>query len=236
VAQRTNPVGLLRQACLLWPGEWHAVGLAEASPSAAGEAAGCRCPELGPSGARQREPARQTGAEVGSKSTGRGEPGTKRHFAADVQRTPFDLTLSGANRHHSRELVPAPDAVPGLRARHQGRLSGDLPGSTPTKAYDRRRCHRECRSRGNVPRIARSIESGKQATVPPRQSWNAPVASCCACCTRGGALFPARPPARNCVAAFGRTLRPARRDISWSCPQNWRAVTTYTVVGIFRAL
>jgi hypothetical protein len=167
VAQRANPVGLLRRASLLWPGGWYAVGLAEASPGAAGEAAGCWCPELGPSGARRREPACRRTAEVGPKPADRGGPGAKRHLAADVQRTPFDLTLSVANRHDSREFVPNPDAVPGLRARHQSRLTGDLPSSTPATVDDRRRCHRECRTCGNVPRIARSIESGNQAMVPP---------------------------------------------------------------------
>jgi hypothetical protein len=58
-------------------------------------------------------------------------------------------------------LVPTPDAVPDLRARYQGRPSGGPPSSTPTKVYDHRRGHRECRTRSIVLRIARhSIGSG----------------------------------------------------------------------------
>ena len=102
----------------------------------------------------------EKGAEVGPNPTDRGRPGTKRHLITDAQGTPLSLTLSGANRYDSPMLAPTLDAVSGVRAKYRGR-----PHRRPTKlradkAYDHRRCRRECRARGIVPRIARrGIES-----------------------------------------------------------------------------
>ncbi len=57
-------------------------------------------------------------------------------------------------------LAPTLDAVPGLRSGRRGRPRRRLNKLHADKAYDHRRCRRECRSRGIVPRIARrGIES-----------------------------------------------------------------------------
>lgn len=86
--------------------------------------------------------------------TYRGKAGTKRHLVVDGEGTPLGLTISGANRHDSRMMASTLDAVPpvgGQRGRPRQRpheLHAD-------KGYDHRRCRRECRARGIVPRIAR---------------------------------------------------------------------------------
>lgn len=94
------------------------------------------------------------GAETGPNPTDRGKAGTKRHLVVDGEGTPLGLTISGANRHDSRMLAPTLDAVPPIRGRkgwprcRPDKLHAD-------KAYDHRRCRRECRARGIAPRIAR---------------------------------------------------------------------------------
>ncbi len=113
--------------------------------------------------ARQCVGARQRGGEeTGPSPTDRGKAGTKRHLVVDGEGTPLGLTISGANRHDSRMLAPTLDAVPpvgGQRGRPRRRphnLHAD-------KGYDHRRCRRECRARGIVPRIARrGIDSSER--------------------------------------------------------------------------
>ena len=57
-------------------------------------------------------------------------------------------------------LMPTLNAVPGVRARHRGRPRRRPAKLHADKAYDHRRCRRECRARGITPRIARrGIES-----------------------------------------------------------------------------
>ena len=135
--------------------------MGSAAPDLAGAAAGRGRSGLEPGGARQRQPARQKGGEeVGPNPTDRGKPGTKRHLLTDARGTPLGLTLSGANRHDSRMLVPTLDAVPGVRAKRRGRPRRRPARLHADKAYDHRRCRRECRARGITPRIARrGIES-----------------------------------------------------------------------------
>ncbi len=162
MARGADRTGLLRQDLLAAAGRVaRGGGLGEAAPGAAGAPARRGRPGLGSGSTRQREPACQKGgAEVGPNPTDRGRPGTKRHIVTDARGTPLGLTLSGANRHDSRMLVPTLDAVPGVRAKHRGR-----PRRRPTKlhadkAYDHRRCRRECRERGIIARTARrGIES-----------------------------------------------------------------------------
>jgi transposase len=118
---------------------------------------------LEPGLARQCVGARQRGGEeTGPSPTDRGKAGTKRHLVVDGEGTPLGLTISGANRHDSRMLAPTLDAVPpvgGQRGRPRRRphnLHAD-------KGYDHRRCRRECRARGIVPRIARrGIDSSER--------------------------------------------------------------------------
>ena len=104
-------------------------GRGPAAPGVAGAPPGRGGAGLEPGSARQCQPAREKGgAEVGPDPTDRGKPGTKRHLVTGARGTPLGLTLSGANRHDSRMLVPTLDAVPGVRARHRGR-----PRRRPTK-------------------------------------------------------------------------------------------------------
>lgn len=94
------------------------------------------------------------GAETGPNPTDRGKPGTKRHLVTDAQGTPLGLTLSGANRHNSMMLASTLDEVPGVR-NGQGRPRRRPSKLHADKAYDHKRCRRECRARSIAPRIAR---------------------------------------------------------------------------------
>ncbi len=132
----------------------------------------CRTQSLWTSeGRRSTAPAypRKGDEEVGPNPADRAKPGTKRKVVTDAWGTPLGLTLSGANRHDSRMLVPLLNAVPGVQAKHRGR-----PRHRPTKlhadkAYDHRRCRRECRARGITLCIARrGIES---STRRGRHRW-----------------------------------------------------------------
>ena len=92
----------------------------------------------------------------------RGKAGTKRHLVVDGEGTPLGLTISGANRHDSRMLAPTLDAVPPVRGR-QGRPRCRPDKLHADKAYEHRRCRRECRARGITPRIARrGIDSSER--------------------------------------------------------------------------
>jgi transposase len=140
------------------------------APGFAGAPSGSRADRLAPGRARQRQHRSQKGGtEVGPNPTDRGKPGTKRHLVTDARGTPLGLKLSGANRHDSRMLAPTLDAVPPIRTGHRGhprRRPGKLHAD---KAYDHRRCRRECRARGITPRIARrGIES---STYLGRHRW-----------------------------------------------------------------
>ena len=78
----------------------------------------------------------------------------------DARGTPLGLTLSGANEHDSTRLAVTLDAVPGVRTGRRGRPRRRPDKLHADKAYDHRRCRRECRARGIVPRIARrGVES-----------------------------------------------------------------------------
>ena len=97
----------------------------------------------------------QKGGEgTGPNPTDRGKPGTKRHLVVDAEGTPLGITLSSANRHDSMMLAATLDAIPPVRhgrgrpRRRPCRLYND-------KAYDHRRCRKECRQRAIAPRIAR---------------------------------------------------------------------------------
>lgn len=138
-------------------------GLGGAAPGAAGAAAWGGSPRLAPGLSRQRGRAcPKGGAETGPNPTDRGKAGTKRHLVVDAEGTPLGLTLSPANRHDSRMLAATLDAVPPIRGR-QGRPRRRPDKLHADKAYDHRRCRRECRARGIVPRIARrGIDSSER--------------------------------------------------------------------------
>ncbi len=134
-----------------------------AAPGVARTAPRRRPAGLAPGVAGQRERARgKGGEETGPNPTDRGKAGTKRHLVVDGEGTPLGLTLSPANRHDSRMLAPTLDAVPPVRGR-RGRPRRRPDELHADKGYDHRRCRRECRARGIVPRIARrGIDSGER--------------------------------------------------------------------------
>ena len=72
----------------------------------------------------------------------------------DRRGTPLGVRLSPANRHDSIMLAPALDAVLGVRS-GRGRPKKRPDKLHADKAYDHRRCRKECRARSIVPRIAR---------------------------------------------------------------------------------
>ena len=68
-----------------------------------------------------------------------------------------------------RNCPPALDAIPPVRLGRRGRPRRRPGKLHADKAYDHRRCRRECRARGIVPRIARrGIESSRR---PGRHRW-----------------------------------------------------------------
>ena len=94
------------------------------------------------------------GSATGPNPTDRGKAGTKRHVLTDAQGIPLAIRLTGANVHVSVVLEEMVDAVPPIRQ------SWGPPRRRPTKlhadkAYDHRRCRKECRARSIAPRIAR---------------------------------------------------------------------------------
>jgi hypothetical protein len=72
----------------------------------------------------------------------------------DRKGTPLGVRLSPANRHDSLMLASTLDAVPGVR-RGRGRPRKRPDKLHADKAYDHRRCRKECRARSVRPRIAR---------------------------------------------------------------------------------
>jgi hypothetical protein len=138
--------------------------LGQAPEDAAGSSRSAQRRRLQPRRSRQRlDRGQKGGAQTGPNPTDRGKPGTKRHILTDAQGIPLAVRLTGANVHDSRMIEEMVDAVPAVRQcwgpprKRPAKLHAD-------KAYDHRRCRRECRQRGIMPRIARrGIES--------RQSW-----------------------------------------------------------------
>lgn len=95
------------------------------------------------------QPFRRKGeAETGLNPTDRGKSDTKRHLVTDARATPLALTLSGANRHDSAMPTLTLDAIPPIRTGHRRRPRRRPDKLHADKAYDRRRCRRECRARG----------------------------------------------------------------------------------------
>jgi transposase len=72
----------------------------------------------------------------------------------DRRGTPLGVRLSPANRHDSLMLAATLDAVPGVR-HGRGRPRRRPKKLHADKAYDHRRCRKECRARSIAPRIAR---------------------------------------------------------------------------------
>lgn len=98
--------------------------------------------------------------------------GTKRHIVVDRNGLPLAVTLTGANRHDSMELIPVINAIPPLRGK-RGRPRKRPDKAHADKAYDFPRCRRELRNRGIAPRIARrgiedSSKLGKHRWVVER--------------------------------------------------------------------
>lgn len=88
--------------------------------------------------------------------------GTKRHIVIDRNGLHLAITLTGANRYDSMELIPVVDAIPPLRGK-RGRPRQHLDKAHTYKAYDFPRCRRDLRKRGITPRIARrGIEGGSK--------------------------------------------------------------------------
>ena len=87
----------------------------------------------------------------------------------DVHGTPLGLTLTGANCHDSGMLAATLDAVPGVRTNRRGRPRRRPDKLHADKAYDNRRCRRECHARSITPRISRrGIDSSKHLS---RHRW-----------------------------------------------------------------
>lgn len=95
------------------------------------------------------------GTATGPNPTDRGKPGTKRHLVVEARGTPLGVVLTGANAHDSTQLTVTLDAIPVVRSGRRGRPRRRPDKLHADKAYDHRRCRRECRARGILPRIAR---------------------------------------------------------------------------------
>ena len=133
------------------------------APGAAGAAGGVGTTGLEPGLAGQHVcPGEKRGPATGPNPTDRGKPGTKRHLVTDARGTPLGVVLSGANRHDSMMLGAALDAIPDVRSGKPGRPRCRPKKLHADKAYDSRRCRRECRERGITPRIARKGVDGSQ--------------------------------------------------------------------------
>ncbi len=98
--------------------------------------------------------------------------GTKRHIVVERNGLPLAITLTGANRHDSMELIPVIDAIPPLRGK-RGRPRKRPEKAHVDKAYDFPRCRKDLRKRSITPRIARhgvedSSKLGKHRWVVER--------------------------------------------------------------------
>jgi len=80
----------------------------------------------------------------------------------DARGTPLGIVLTGANRHDSMVLGAVLDAIPDVRSGKPGRPRRRPRKLHADKAYDSRRCRRECRARGITPRIARKGKDSSQ--------------------------------------------------------------------------
>lgn len=110
---------------------------------------------LKPGRAGQRQHAGEKGGEgTGANPTDCERPGTKRHLLTDRNGTPLAVRLTGANRHDSIMVETMRDAAPRLQD-PRGRPRRRPAKLHANKAYDHRRCRRECRERSAIPRIAR---------------------------------------------------------------------------------
>ena len=107
-------------------------------------------------------PAKRGGQATGANPTDRGKAGTKRHVLTDSNGLPLAFVLTGANVHDSVPLAQLLDAVVPVKGR-RGRPRRRPHKLHADKAYDHRRCRRDCRQRGIVPRIARrGVESSER--------------------------------------------------------------------------
>ena len=125
------------------------------SPRALGATGGCRAPGLEPRQPGQRvRGGEKGGAETGPNPTERGKARTERQLVVDRTGPQHGIRLSPANRHDSLMLAATLDAVPGVR-HGRGRPRRRPKKLHADKAYDHRRCRKECRARSIAPRIAR---------------------------------------------------------------------------------
>ena len=100
---------------------------------------------------------------MGPNPTDRGKQGTKHHLVVDGQGTPLAAVLSGANRHDSKLLETAVDAIPPVRNGKPGRPRCRPQKLHADKGYDHAFCRQALRKRGILPRIARrGIESSER--------------------------------------------------------------------------
>ena len=100
---------------------------------------------------------------MGPSPTDRGKQGTKHHLVVDGQGTPLAAVLSGANRHDSKLLETAVDAIPPVRNGKPGRPRCRPQKLHADKGYDHAFCRQALRKRGILPRIARrGIESSER--------------------------------------------------------------------------
>ena len=95
------------------------------------------------------------GEETGANPTDRGKLGTKRHIIVDRNGIPLAITVSAANVHDSKMMLPTIDALEPIRSgrpvrprQHPDKLHAD-------KGYDYPYLRRTLRLCGIIPRIAR---------------------------------------------------------------------------------
>ncbi|WP_420874558.1 IS5 family transposase [Paraburkholderia tropica] len=98
------------------------------------------------------------GQQTGPNPTDRGKLGSKRHIAVDRQGIPLSVVVTGANRHHSKELEAVLDAIPPVAGK-RGRPRQRPEKVHADKGYDYLRCWQALKERAITARIARrSIE------------------------------------------------------------------------------
>src|SRR5262249_60640397 len=95
------------------------------------------------------------GEAVGPNPTDGGKQGTKHHLVVDGKGTPLAAVLSGANRHDSKLLETAVDAIPPVHNGKPGRPRCRPEKLHADKGYDHAFCREALRKRGITPRIAR---------------------------------------------------------------------------------
>lgn len=95
------------------------------------------------------------GEETGKNPTDRGKLGTKRHIIVDRNGIPLAVTVSGANVHDSKMMLPTIDAIEPIRTGRPGRPRQRPDKLHADKGYDYPHLRRALRQRGITPRIAR---------------------------------------------------------------------------------